>query len=97
MPKGLMYLTAIIDLYSRYIVGWSLSNSMEAQWVKSTVKEAVRQHGKLNIINYVQGGLITSDCYIDYVESFKHTQISMDGKGRALDNIYIERFWRTIK
>lgn len=97
MPKGFMYLTAIIDLYSRYIVGWSLSNSMEAEWVTSTVKEAVRQHGRPDIINSDQGSQFTSDCYIDYIKSLKHTKISMDGKGRALDNVYIERFWRTIK
>ena len=59
MPKGFMYLTAIIDLYSRYIVGWSLSNSMEAEWVKSTVEEAIRQHGKPDIINSDQGTQFT--------------------------------------
>lgn len=97
MPKGFMYLTAIIDLYSRYIVGWSPSNSMETEWVTSTVKEAVRQHGKPDIINSDQGSQFTSDCYIDYIKNLEHTKISMDGKGRALDNVYIERFWRTIK
>ena len=97
MPKGFMYLTAIIDLYSRYIVGWSLSNSMEAEWVTATVKEAVERHGPPEVLNSDQGCQFTSDCYIDYIKSLKSTKISMDGKGRALDNVYIERFWRTIK
>lgn len=97
MPKGFMYLVAIIDLYSRYIVGWSLSNSMDAEWVTTTVKEAVKQHGPPDILNSDQGTQFTSDCYIDYIKSIGHTQISMDGKGRAIDNVYIERFWRTIK
>jgi len=97
MPKGFMYLVAIIDLHSRYIVGWSLSNSMEAEWVTATVKEAVRQHGPPEIINSDQGSQFTSDCYIDYIKSLPSTKISMDGKGRAIDNVFIERFWRTIK
>lgn len=97
MPKGFMYLVAIIDLHSRYIVGWSLSNSMEAEWVTATVKEAVRQHGPPEIINSDQGAQFTSDCYIDYIKSLEYSKISMDGKGRAIDNVFIERFWRTIK
>ena len=97
MPKGFMYLTAIIDVYSRYIVGWSISNSMEAQWVTNVVKEAVETYGKPEIINSDQGTQFTSDDYIDYLKSLESVQISMDGKGRAIDNVYIERFWRTIK
>lgn len=97
MPKGFMYLVGIIDLYSRYIVGWSLSNSMEAEWVTATVKEAVKRYGPPEIINSDQGCQFTSDCYIDYIKSLQYTKLSMDGKGRAIDNVYIERFWRTIK
>ena len=104
MPKGFMYLTAIIDLYSRYIVGWSLSNSMEAEWVIETIKDAVNRHGKPEIINSDQGsqpacrtGRFTSDEYVKYIKSLNYTKISMDGKGRAIDNVFIERFWRTIK
>lgn len=97
MPKGFMYLTAIIDVYSRYIVGWSISNSMDAQWVTGVVKEAVAVHGKPEIINSDQGSQFTCDHYINYLKSLETVKISMDGKGRAIDNVYIERFWRTIK
>lgn len=97
MPKGFMYLAAIIDVYSRFIIGWSISNSMDAEWVTEVVKEAVQAHGKPEIINSDQGAQFTSDCYIDYIKSLEIVKISMDGKGRAIDNVYIERFWRTIK
>ena len=96
MQHGFMYLVAIIDLKSRYIVGWSVSNSMEAEWVVEMLRVAIKQHGKPEIINSDQGTQFTSDDYIDFVKS-KEIRISMDGKGRATDNAYIERFWRTIK
>lgn len=97
MAKGFMYMVAIIDLYSRFIINWSISNTMEAKWVIETVKEGVNQHGKPDIINSDQGSQFTSDEYINYIKSLEHTKISMDGRGRALDNVFIERFWRTIK
>lgn len=97
MPKGFMYMVAIMDLYSRYIVGWSLSNTMDAAWVVNTLKEAVDRFGKPSIINSDQGSQFTSDDYIGYVKSLETVRISMDGKGRATDNAFIERFWRTIK
>lgn len=97
MKKGFMYMFAIIDLYSRFIVNWSISNTMDANWVVATIKEAVEKYGKPEIINSDQGSQFTSDEYINYIKSLQDTKISMDGKGRALDNIYIERFWRTIK
>ncbi|SJN48172.1 IS3 family transposase [Sphingobacterium sp. JB170] len=96
MAKGFMYLTAIIDVYSRYIVGWGLSNSLDADSSLRVVKEAIRDHGKPMILNSDQGSQFTCKEYIDYLKD-QQIQISMDGKGRALDNIYIERFWRTIK
>lgn len=97
MPRGHMYMVAIIDLYSRYIVGWSLSNTMEAQWVVETLKQAIEFYGKPEIINSDQGSQFTSDEYIRYVKSLETVKISMDGKGRATDNAFIERFFRTIK
>ena len=97
MKKGFMYLCCIIDLYSRYIVGWSVSNSMEAEWVVGVVKEAIKTNGKPQIINSDQGSQFTSDEYIGYVKGLKTVKISMDGKGRATDNAHIERFFRTIK
>lgn len=100
MRGGYMYLCAIIDLYSRYIVGWSVSNTMEAEWVCAVVRDAVAVHGKPQIINSDQGSQFTSD---QYQKLFKEegpchgVRISMDGKGRAIDNVFIERFWRTLK
>jgi putative transposase len=97
MRYGFMYLVAIIDVHSRYIVGWDISNTMEASWVVKTIKNAIDKHGKPEIINSDQGSQFTSDDYIDYIKSLETVKISMDGKGRATDNAFIERFFRTIK
>ena len=96
MKRGFMYLFAIIDLYSRYVVGWSLSNTMTAEWCVAVLKEAISRHGKPEIINSDQGSQFTSECYIELLKS-KEIEISMDGKGRALDNVFIERLWRSVK
>jgi len=96
MANGFMYLTAIIDVYSRYIVGWGLSNSLAAENCINIVKQAILTNGKPEIVNSDQGSQFTSDLWIELLEK-EDIKISMDGKGRALDNIYIERFWRTIK
>jgi len=96
MYKGFMYLTAIIDVYSRYIVGWCLSNSLEAKYSLNVLKEAIAVHGKPEIINSDQGSQFTCERWINYLEK-ENVKISMDGKGRATDNIYIERFWRSLK
>ena len=96
MRKGFFYLTAIIDVYSRYIVGWNLSNSLEAQNQIDVLQEAIDKYGKPEIVNSDQGAQYTSALWTEYLTS-NSIQISMDGKGRATDNIYIERFWRTIK
>ncbi len=97
MDKGFMYLVAVMDIYSRYIVSWSISNTMEAEWVVETLRRAVTRFGKPEIINSDQGSQFTSDEYVDYIKSLETVKISMDGKGRAIDNVFIERFWRTIK
>lgn len=94
MRQGFMYLMAIIDLHSRYVVNWSVSNSMEAEWCATVLREAIAMHGKPEIINSDQGSQFTSD---EWIEACKGIQISMDGKGRAIDNIFIERLWRTVK
>lgn len=96
MRKGFMYLTAVIDVYSRYIVGWGLSNTLDAEASLQVLKTAVAEHGKPEIVNSDQGSQFTCKEYVDYLKS-ESICISMDGKGRALDNIFIERFWRTIK
>jgi putative transposase len=97
MRYGFMYLVAIIDVKSRYIVGWDISNTMEASWVVKTIKKAVKEHGAPEIINSDQGTQFTSEEYVEYIKSLKTVKISMDGKGRATDNAFIERFFRTIK
>lgn len=96
MKTGFLYLTAIIDVHSRYIVGWDLSNSLAAENCLQVLKKAISENGKPEIVNSDQGSQFTCALWIDYLEQEK-IKISMDGKGRALDNIYIERFWRTIK
>lgn len=96
MRHGFMYLTAIIDWHSRYIVGFTFSNTLEKSAVIETVKKAIKQHGKPEIINSDQGSQFTSDEYISLLKE-SSIKISMDGKGRALDNQRIERFFRSFK
>ena len=97
---GFMYMVAVIDLYSRYILNWSISNSMDAEWVVAMVKEAIAMHGKPEILNSDQGCQFTSEAYTALFRkdgAAEGVRISMDGKGRAIDNVFIERFWRTLK
>lgn len=94
---GYLYLVAIIDLYSRFIVGWSLSNTMNSEWCRQVLQEAVEQHGKPEILNTDQGSQFTAIEFGHYVIEDLKIKLSMDGKGRAIDNIFIERFWRSLK
>lgn len=96
MAKGFMYLTAIIDVHSRYVVAWDIFNSLDAQNSLSVLKMAIRYHGKPEIINSDQGSQFTCALWTEYVEK-ENIKISMDGRGRATDNIFIERLWRTVK
>lgn len=96
MPKGFLYLTAIIDIYSRYVVGWGISNSLDVSCSLNVTKEAIERHGKPEIINSDQGSQFTCHEWIELLEK-EEIKISMDGKGRAIDNIFIERFWRSVK
>lgn len=96
MKKGFLYLMAIIDLHSRYVLNWGLSNSLEAAWCCELLKEAIARHGKPEIFNTDQGSQYTSEAFTDVLNSHE-IRISMDGKGRAIDNIFIERLWRTVK
>ena len=92
---GWMYLVAMIDLYSRYIVAWRLSNTLETTFCLDMLEDALRV-GKPEIINTDQGSQYTSDEWISIVKEHG-IKISMDGKGRWADNIIIERFWKTLK
>ena len=96
MHRGFMYMAAIIDVYSRKILNWSISNSMSKEWCVELLNDTVHQFGAPEIHNSDQGSQYTSDLYINALKNHE-IQISMDGRGRALDNIYIERFWRSLK
>ncbi|MEJ7738740.1 MAG: DDE-type integrase/transposase/recombinase [Chitinophagaceae bacterium] len=89
MKKGFLYLAAIIDLYSRYVIGLSLSNTREAAWIVDLMEHALNKHGIPGLMNSDQGSQFTSDEYIQLLKNHG-IQISMDGKGRATDNIFIE-------
>ncbi|MHA6484098.1 IS3 family transposase [Paenibacillus sp. strain BS8-2] len=95
LKQGWMYLYAIIDWYSRYIVDWQLDQSLEIGFVLETMKRALARR-KPGIVNSDQGSHFTSPQYIDLLKE-NYVRISMDGKGRATDNIAIERFWRSLK
>lgn len=95
MPTGFLYLVAIIDWYSRYIIAWKLSNSMDVSFCLEAAKEALII-AVPEIMNSDQGSQFTSSKFVDLFE-LKGVKISWDGIGRAIDNIFIERFWRSIK
>jgi putative transposase len=90
-----MYLVAIIDWYSRYVVSWALDQTLEMPFVLDCVDGAF-ETALPDIFNSDQGSHFTSDSYLDRLRS-RNIQISMDGKGRAIDNIFTERLWRSIK
>jgi len=96
MPSGYLYLSAIKDLYSRYVVQWDLSNSMEAIWCAENFLCAIGTHGKPEILNTDQGSQYTSECFTEAVLGSK-VKLSMDGKGRATDNAFIEGLWKMVK
>ena len=96
MRKGFMYLVAIIDVYSRYIVGFGLYNTLDRENSIEVLTQAIREHGRPEIINSDQGCQYTSKDWLDICKKNK-IKVSMDGRARCLDNIWIERFWRTIK
>jgi len=95
MLKGYMYLVAIIDWYSRYVLAWELSNSLESSFCVSALEKAL-QYTSPEIFNTDQGSQFTSTDFTGTLLSKKIT-ISMDGRGRALDNVFIERLWWTVK
>ena len=98
MEKGFMYLTAIIDLHSRYVLNWSVSNSMDARWVSDLMEETIQKYGAPQIVNTDQGSQYTSEDFVNVVLNEKrNTKLSMDGKGRATDNAFIESLWKSIK
>jgi putative transposase len=96
LSTGFVYLISIIDVYSRFIIAWSISLTLEEGPCLETLAEALKTGYKPDILNTDQGVQFTSQKWIDMVEN-ADIKVSMDGVGRWADNIYIERFWRTIK
>lgn len=96
LRQGFAYLVSIIDLYSRKILSWNLSNSLEKSFCIEALNEAIERYGDPEIFNSDQGCQFTSHEFTEILLN-NNVQISMDSKGRALDNIYIERYWRTLK
>lgn len=95
MNKGYMYLVALLDWYSRYVVSWELSNTMEADFCIDALSQALEK-AKPKISNTDQGSQFTSEGYTSLLMQ-NEIEISMDGKGRCYDNIWVERLWRSVK
>ena len=96
MPRGFLYLVAIMDWFSCKVLAWRLSNSMDADFCVQALKEALAKYGTPEIFNTDQGSQLTSGAWIDVLPEAK-VKISMDGKGRRIDNRMIERLWRSLK
>ena len=98
MARGFMYLFAVLDWYSRKVIAWELSNTLETDFCIRGFKKAVRKAGTVpEIFNTDQGCQFTSDEWIKCLKDEHKVRISMDGKGRWVDNVIVERFWRSLK
>jgi putative transposase len=95
MHRGFMYLTAVIDWYSRYVLSWRLSNTLEGRFCLEALDEALRL-GRPEVFNTDQGSQFTARAYTGRLEE-AGVAVSMDGRGRALDNVFVERLWRSVK
>lgn len=96
LAHGFAYLVAIIDWYSRRVLSWRISNSMEAIFCVDCLEDALRLHGKPEVFNSDQGAQFTSTAFTCVLKR-EGVSISMDGRGRAFDNIFVERLWRSVK
>jgi len=96
MDRGFMYLVAVMDWYSRKILSWRVSNTMESDFCVEALQEALGRYGRPDIFNTDQGSQFTSKDFTDTLKDHG-VNISMDGRGRCQDNIFIERLWWTIK
>ena len=95
MQQGFMYLVAIIDWYSRFVIAWQLSNTLDGSFCLDALRIALQQE-KPEIFNTDQGSQFTANAYVSELEA-AGIQVSMDGRGRAFDNIFVERLWRSVK
>jgi putative transposase len=96
MAKGFVYLVAIMDWYSRKVLSWRLSNTMESDFCVDALEEAIHRYGAPEIFNTDQGAQFTSEAFTGVLKAAE-VQISMDGKGRWVDNVMVERLWRSVK
>ena len=96
MAKGFMYLVAIMDWHSRRVLTWRLSNTMDTEFCVEALKEAIGRFGTPEIFNTDQGSQFTSEAFTGVLKHHDIT-ISMDGKGRWIDNVFVERLWRSVK
>jgi putative transposase len=96
MAKGFMYLAAIMDWRSRRVLAWRVSNTLDTDFCVAALKEALTRFGSPDIFNSDQGAQFTSEAFTGVLKEHG-VAISMDGKGRALDNVFVERLWRTVK
>ena len=96
LARGFAYLVAVIDWYSRKVLSWRLSNSMDASFCVDCLEDALREYGSPAVFNSDQGSQFTSASFTDVLKR-EGVAISMDGRGRALDNIFVERLWRNVK
>jgi putative transposase len=96
MAKGFLYLVAVMDWHSRQVLAWRLSLTLESKFCVEALQEALRRYGKPEIFNTDQGVQFTADAFIKTLQA-RDIKISMDGEGRFLDNIFIERLWRSLK
>jgi putative transposase len=96
MAKGFVYLAAVIDWFSRRVLSWRVSITMEASFCVAALEEALAQHGKPDIFNTDQGSQFTCPVFIDVLTK-RDIKISMDGKGAWRDNVFVERLWRSVK
>lgn len=96
LARGFVYLVAVIDWYSRRVLSWRISNSMDASFCVDCLEDALRVHGRPEVFNSDQGSQFTSNAFTGVLKR-ERIAISMDGRGRALDNIFVERLWRSVK
>lgn len=96
MARGFVYLTAVVDWFSRRVLSWKRSNTMDVSFCLEALDEALGKYGKPEIFNTDQGSQFTSVAFTDRLKQ-EGIRISMDGKGRWADNVFVERFWRSLK
>jgi putative transposase len=96
MRRGFLYLVAVMDWASRKVLAWRLSNTMDAEFCIAAVEEALARYGPPEIFNTDQGSQFTSPRFVELLKD-AGVRVSMDGRGRWLDNVFIERLWRSMK